>query len=234
VLHRPIETAPFHRTWKNQRPHLSRIGVNLKIYWGYMQTSLKAIIAVGVLMIALSVYANGLIQSLDPSPHENVILEVSATDNDGYTGTAHTHLVLRILSDQDVEWQSSVSSDSKQFNSFRRTMTKNEFNRIKSVVDDPKIRKLRSRYELMSGVDTSTVWKISISHPGQPQIIETVQSSTFRPSLMRLIKRPMPDTFVKLGCTIQNLSDDVMGRGDVDLDSDCKRILKIPVIERSH
>jgi hypothetical protein len=199
-----------------------------------MQDFLRTSIAAAVFVMGPSLHGHGFLQSLNPSPNGSVILEVTATHR-SWGEETYSYVYIRLLSDQTVEWQSPINRENKPFGTFRKMLTKNEFDKIKSVLDDDKLRKLRPRYELwFTIVDSSEEWKINLPHPEKPQVVEILQSSHFSPALAKESKHPLPGGLVKLGCTIQKLRGDVLGEGDVDLDGECKRVLKISAKKPSH
>jgi len=137
-----------------------------------------------------------------------------------------TYIYLRVLSNRTAECQtlSHTDPDKKDLSSYKKILTQAEFEKLESVVDNPRLHHVRARYETRYAiVDTWTEWTIKIRRPGQPQTIEVLE---FSPGLAKIMKHPYPTGLVKLGCTIQKLRSEVSGESAY-FDSECKRILEI-------
>jgi len=137
-----------------------------------------------------------------------------------------TYVYLRVFSDSTAECQPRHTAPEKNtLNSFKKTLTQDEFERIKSILDEPKVLNLRAKYDTETRwviVDTWTQWNIKFQSRGQSRTITVLE---FSPGLARAMKHPYPDTLVKLGCTIEKLRSDVSG--ELFLDSACKKVLGI-------
>ena len=185
-----------------------------------MQSMLVVIVALGLLAPA-----DNFAQSPSPSPNVDILLEVIATHS--AMTSEDRYVYLRVLSDRTAECQSSRHSNlaKKDLLPVKKTLTQDEFIRIKSVVSEPKLASVGPKYETRYAiVDTWTEWTIKIQRPGQPQIIQVLE---FSPGLARTMKHPYPDALVKLGCNIEKLRADVFGESNT-LDSECKKALGTP------
>ena len=184
-----------------------------------MQSLLIVMVGLGLLAPA-----NNLAQSARPSPNANMVLEVIATHTT--MASEDRYVYLRVFSDSTAECQPSEHSNSgEKLLVVKRTLTQDEFIRIKSVVSEPKLAAVKPKYETRYAiVDTWTEWTIKIQRTGQPQIIQVLE---FSPGLARTMKHPYSDALVKLGCNIEKLRADVSGESD-GLDSECKRVLGTP------
>jgi hypothetical protein len=130
-----------------------------------------------------------------------------------------------VYSDRTTETQSFIRSaaEPKESPAFKRkTLTQNEFIKIRTVVNAPKLAKVKPKYETRYAiVDASLRWTIKIPRPGQSQVIELLE---FSPALTKTMKHPYPDALVTLGCNIEKLRDEVSGEPHL-LDSECQRVL---------
>jgi hypothetical protein len=193
-------------------PNCDKFGLAMR---SLMQSTLVIVLALGFL-------AAGDNFAQSPSLGKDIVLEVIATHTT--LASEDKYVYLRVFSDGTAEWQSSMLSNSQKTEhlAVKKTLTQDEFIRIKSAVSEPKLAAVGPRYETRYAiVDTSTEWTIKIQRPGQPQIIQVLE---FSPGLARTMKHPYPDALVKLGCNIKKLRVDVSGESNT-LDSECKRAL---------
>jgi hypothetical protein len=157
-------------------------------------------------------------QSARIAPASLVILEVTKT----YSSLAESrnpNVYLRVFSDGAAECQSSRGDNS----AVKKTLTEDEFVQIQAVLRNPKLAKVRPRYESRYPIlDSSTEWTIKIRRTGQPQVIEVVD---FFPGMGKRMKHPYPDALVKLGCSIEKLRADVSAEA-ISLDGECQRVLR--------
>jgi len=160
--------------------------------------------------------------SPNSSPSADVLLEVTATHST--MQSEDTYIYLRVFSDGTAECQSSRHANPDGEDRYKKTLTQDEFGKLKTILDEPGLRHVRTRYETRYAiVDTSTEWVIKIRRTGRPQIIEVLE---FSPALAKIMKHPYPSALVKLGCTVQKVRSDVSGESAY-VDSECKRILEI-------
>lgn len=180
----------------------------------FKQSMLVVIVAVGLLGPAVD-----FAQSPNPSPSTDILLEVVATHST--MAGDDTYLYLRVFSDGTAECHSSAHAE-KEPRRFKKTLTQDDFSRIKSIVGNKKLANLRSRYETQYAiVDTSTEWTIKIQRPRQAQIIQILE---FSPGLAKTMKHPYPDALVRLGCNIEKLRAHVDGES-TSLDGECQKVL---------
>jgi hypothetical protein len=197
--------------------HLIQIVINS----GSAMCSLMQSTLVVVLTLRFLVVGDNFAQS--PSLGKDIVLEVIATHTT--LESEDKYVYLRVFFDGTAEWQSSMLSNSQKTKrlAVKKTLTQDEFMRIKSAVTEPKLAAVGPRYETRYAiVDSYTEWMIKIQRPGQPQIIQVLE---FSPGLARTMKHPYPDALVKLGCNIKKLRVDVSGESNKLLDSECKRAL---------
>ena len=176
----------------------------------------------------LAAIAGGLIASAmsfgqlpGRSSSGDTILEVFATHT-SFEGD-HRYVFVRVFTDGVAECESSKPSD-PEHTMRKRLLTKDEYAKIKSVVDEPKVAKLGPRYETWYGVvDTSTEWRIEIRRTGQTQVIQILN---FSPGLTKIMKHPYPNGLVKLGCNVEKLRANVIGESP-SLDSECKKVFGV-------
>jgi hypothetical protein len=177
-----------------------------------------------VLVTALAFFppASDLAQS--PKVGAEIILEVIAAHTT--MESEYRYVYLRVFSDRTAECQSSKHSDTenKELPAIKKALTQNEFIRIESVVNDPKVSTLEPKYETRYAIiDSSTEWTIKIQRSGgQTQIIRVLE---FSPGLARAMKHPYPDSLVKLGCSIKKLRADASGES-ISLDDECQMVLE--------
>jgi hypothetical protein len=163
--------------------------------------------------------ANNFAQLAAPSPAPDIILDVIATHST--MAGEERYMYLRVFSDSTAEYQSSKHSDGVENDlpAIRKTLPQDEFNRIRSVLNDAKVATLKPKYETRYAiVDSSTQWTVKIQRSGQTQSIQVLE---FSPGLARAMKHPYPDALVRLGCNIEKLRADVSGESDW-LHSDCR------------
>jgi len=175
---------------------------------------------VAVMTIGFVSPSNDLTQS--PSPRSEMVLEVMATSST-MTGE-DTYVFLRVFSDGTAECQLLNRGDleKKETPTIKKALSQDGFVRIKSVLSNSRLAKLKSRYETRYAiVDTSTEWTIKVLRPGQTQVIQVLE---FAPGLARAMKHPYPDALVKLGCSIEDLRAELSGEPNFH-DGECKRIL---------
>ena len=181
-----------------------------------------------VVMVGLGLLApaDNFAQSPSPSSNANMVLEVIATHTT-MMESEDRYLYLRVFSDSTAECQPSKHSNSekKELLVVKKALTQDEFIQIKSVVSEPKLAAVKSKYETRYAIiDSWTEWTIKIQRQGQPQIIQVLE---FSPGLARTMKHPYPKALVKLGCNIKKLRADVSGEFN-SLDSECERVLGTP------
>ena len=161
-------------------------------------------------------------QRPDGPINPGVLLEVIAT----HTTPAHEDrfVYLRVFSDGTAECQSSKPGDpeNKERGTIKKTLTKEEFSRIKSLVEEPELADVGARYETRYAiVDSWTEWRINIRRKRQVQNIEIME---FSPGLAKTMKHPYPQALVKLGCTLEKMRAYVSGEASL-LDSECRNVL---------
>jgi hypothetical protein len=187
-----------------------------------MHSTLVVMVAFGLLA------AENSAQS--PSLGTDIVLEVTATRTT--MANEVTYVYLRVFSDGTAECQSSrhSNSENRELLTVKKTLTQDEFTRIKSVMVEPKLAAVGPKYETRYAIiDTSTAWTIKIQRSGQPQIIQVIE---FSPGLARTMKHPYPDALVKLGCNIQKIRADVASESNT-FDSECKRVLGTAIWPKS-
>jgi len=200
-------------TYQALVPNCDKFGAAMR---SLMQSTLIVVLALGFLAVG-----DNFAQS--PSLGKDIVLEVIATHNT--LASEDRYVYLRVFSDGTAEWQSSKHSNSQKTEllAFKKTLTQDEFMRIKSVVSEPKLAAVGPKYETRYAiVDTSTEWTIKIQRPGRPQIIQVLE---FSPGLARTMKHPYPSALVKLGCNIEKTRADVSGESNTP-DSECMRALR--------
>ena len=134
----------------------------------------------------------------------------------------HRYLYLRVFSNGTAEWQSRNPKNKEQA-ATRAGLTKEQFKRIKSVVDDPKLANVEPSYETKYAVvDSWTEWKIKVQRPGQSQVIQVLE---FSPGLAKVMKHPYPGALVKLGCALMSTRAEVSGEA-LSLHGECKKVLQ--------
>jgi hypothetical protein len=156
-------------------------------------------------------------QSAPVAPASPEILEVTKTFS-SMVESRSPYVYLRVFSDGAAECQSSYGDNP----TIKKTLTRDDFVQIKSVLFNPKLAKVRPRYESRYTVlDSWTEWIIKIQRPGRPQVIQVVD---FFPWAEKDMKHPYPDALVKLGCSIEKLRADVSGES-ISFDRECQRVL---------
>ena len=163
-----------------------------------------------------------IISRSHPLPDADMILEIIATH--ATMASEVRYVYLRVFSDGTAEYQSSKHSDAvkNEVPVIKKTLTPDEFKKIRSVLSEPKLATLKPRYETRYAiVDTWTEWTVKIQRSGQTQSIQVLE---FSPGLARAMKHPYPDALVRLGCNIEKLRADISGEYD-SLPSDCKKAL---------
>jgi hypothetical protein len=182
-----------------------------------MQTML--VVITGLVLLAP---ADFFAQSPSPRPGADIILDVIATHST--MASEDRYVYLRAFSDGTAEYQSAKRSDAVQSDLpvMKKTLTQDEFNRIRSILSEPRLAALRPKYATRYAiVDSWTEWTVKIKRSGQTQSIQVLE---FSPGLARIMKHPYPDALVRLGCNIEKLRADVSGESD-SLHSDCKKAL---------
>lgn len=152
-------------------------------------------------------------------PSAGILVEVVAVHTT--PESEHRYVYLRVFSNGTAEWQSR-SSENKDQCSTRTALTKEQFQRIKSVVGDPKLAHLGPRYETRYAiVDSWTEWKIQVHQARQSLVIQVLE---FSPGLAKAMKHPYPDALVKLGCTVESTRAEVSG--ETLSHGECKKVLQ--------
>jgi hypothetical protein len=163
---------------------------------------------------------------LRPSPYSgsapDVVLEVSATRST--MESDYTYLYLRVFSDSTGECQpcKPANAEKAATRTIKKPLSEDEFKRIRSILDEPKLLNLNARYETKYAVlDSWTEWNIKFEIHGQSRSVAVL---SFSPGLARTMKHPYPEALTKLGCTIEKLRSDVSGES-ATLDGECKKVL---------
>ncbi|MEQ1352862.1 MAG: hypothetical protein ABLT11_02525 [Candidatus Acidiferrum sp.] len=160
-------------------------------------------------------------QSTATARPPDVILEIIQTNST--FDSDDTYLYLRVFSDSTAEYERRHSKDDVNGRSLKKTITPDQFSRIKSAVDARKVRTLKSRYETrFAMVDTSTTWKINIC--GREEC-RTVEIMNFSPGLAKTMKQGYPEALVRLGCVARKVRSDLSGE-PISGDSECLRVLQ--------
>lgn len=181
-----------------------------------MSSMLIATVAAASLPLAIS-----FAQSPATAPVQTII-EVIATHTTPQT--EHRYMYLRVFSDGTAECQLSAPTDAKNKEPaiLRKTLTKDEFTRIKSAAYEPALANVGSKYETKYAiVDSWTEWKIELHRSGQTQTIQVLE---FSPGLAETMKHPYPDALVKLGCTLKKTRAAVSGEPPSH-DYECEKVL---------
>jgi hypothetical protein len=134
-----------------------------------------------------------------------VILEVK---NKHFTvGRKIPSVYLRVFSDRSVECHSLKYTGDEVDIVKKKTLTPDEFERVRALVDQPELLNVRKRYGLMrTVVDSWMEWDIKLQHAGR---VQNITVAAFSPRSARGRNRPYPDALVKLGCSISTLRDEV-------------------------
>jgi hypothetical protein len=154
-----------------------------------------------------------------PGPSKEILLNVVAAHTTPQG--EHSYLYLRVFSDGSAECQASTpSARVKDQPTTTKPLAKDEFSRIKSIVDDQKLAGLAPKYETKyAAVDSWTEWKIEIHGSGRMQIIQVLE---FSPSLAKTMKHPYPEALVELGCSVEKARAELTGETTL-FDSKCDR-----------
>jgi hypothetical protein len=166
-------------------------------------------------IIAVAIFVG---QSSSTGPKAEILAEVVAIHTS--PEAERTYLYLRVLSNGMAEWQTSKAAE-KELATRSKALTKDDFLRIKSILDDPRLKKLGPKYETrFAVVDSWTTWKVQIARKGHSRNIEILE---FSPDLAKTLKSPYPDVLVKLGCTFKRLRADV-SEEPPSLDKTCEEV----------
>lgn len=148
------------------------------------------------------------VQSPTSISRPEILVEVTAIHTS--PETENSYLYLRVFSNGLAEWQSSRFIAGKKGPSTNSQIMKtDDFLRIKSVLDDPRLQKLKQGYDTrFAAIDSWTTWKVAIPRKNVPQ---TIQITEFSPDLANAMKSPYPDALVNLGCALKTLRSQVSG-----------------------
>jgi hypothetical protein len=158
-------------------------------------------LVLGIVAVAISAG-----QSSSTGPKTEILAEVVAIHTS--PEAERTYLYLRVFSDGMAEWQSSKTAVAdKELPTRSKALAKDDFLRIKSILADPRLKKLGPKYETRFAiVDSWTTWKVQI---GRKEHSRGIQILEFSPDLAKTLKSPYPDDLVKLGCTFKKLRADI-------------------------
>jgi hypothetical protein len=91
----------------------------------------------------------------------------------------------------------------------RKTLTSDEFSKLKAVLENQELLNVQKRYELVNLViDSWMEWNIAVPHDGGTQRIQVLN---FSPGSVGEKKKPYPVALVKLGCSIWKLRYETYG-----------------------
>jgi len=177
------------------------------------------LLGVGVLLC--EVRGQKTIESPDDSSGQ-VILEVI---NRHFTvGKKIPSVYLRVFSDRTVECHPlSYAGEEPDF-AKKKVLTPGEFERLKALLDQPELLKVRKRYELTHTVTDSWMeWDLKIQHSGA---IQQITVADFEPVSEQGFTQPYPDALVTLGCSVSKLRDELCGNEPEHRRYNCTRILQ--------
>jgi hypothetical protein len=122
-----------------------------------------------------------------------------------------------------AEWESSKAAVTDKDTSTRsKSLAREDFLRIKSILDDPRLENLAPKYETRFAViDSWTTWKVKIRREENYRSIEILE---FSPDLAKSMKHPYPAVLVELGCTFKKLRASISGDRP-SLDHACEELL---------
>jgi hypothetical protein len=161
-----------------------------------------------------------IIESPDDSP-ARMILEVI---NRHFTvGQKIPSVYLRVLSDRTATCHLLNSTGKDTGIVKEKTLTPEEFERLKAQLDRPDLRKVKRRYDLTHSVfDSWMEWDISVPHADR---LQDITVADFSPSPTRGSSQPYPDALVMVGCSISMLRDEVCGDERDYRRSNCEKVL---------
>jgi len=189
----------------------------MQLFTRACRTTLAKLLVLGIFAVAISVGP-----SSSTGPKAAILAEVVATHTS--PEAERTYLYLRIFSNGMAEWQSSEVGE-KELATRSKALTKDEFLRIKSILADPRLKKLGPNYETRFAiVDSWTTWKVQI---GRKEHSQSIQILEFSPDLAKTLKSPYPDVLVKLGCTFKKLRADISEEPS-SLDKTCEEVFSNP------
>jgi hypothetical protein len=192
--------------------------------WASLGAGLLPAIAIGNLHCDALPQNHNSPQSTRPAPPAELILEVIGTRFG--IGPSEKYLYLAIYSDLSAEFQvlGPVNPDKASSTKLKGTLTRADFARVESLLNQPSVFNLKSKYpSRLDVIDAGTSWEITIQHTQRQQKVEIV---AFDPEEARKSHRHYPDALMKLGCTIKLLRNDVT-RAQAKLQDECKKALKI-------
>lgn len=187
-----------------------------------------------VALLAFSAACLGL-AATKPNHHAKVILEVV---NRHFTvGQIIPSIYLRVYSDGTAECRTLKYTGHEHNVPKRQKIAAAELQSLEAALDDPGLRLLKEKYELMYPViDSWTEWDIIVSREPRPQKIKVldfalnIEVRDLRPA-EREKNLPYPPALLKLGCLIWKVRNQVYGDETYDekpvyLSADCKNALR--------
>src|ERR1700690_3847553 len=134
-------------------------------------------------------------------------------------------LYLRVFSNGTVECHTMSYTGVESDLIKKKTLTGEELDRLKGLVENPELTQVKRRYGLMYWVvDAWMEWDIKVPHGSHTQEIRVLN---FAPLEAEEKKQPYPDALVKLGCSIRKLRNDVYADEPSYRAKDCKQALGI-------
>lgn len=186
-----------------------------------LKTAMCAAIAVLMWVPTLHSKSGGRCLEIHEARSTDLILAISATHFTPQEERSYNYL--RIFSDSTIEWDSLKRDGPHTLHSgSKKKLPETEFNRVKSILNDPELLDLKNSYETRYAViDSWTEWRIDFHCRGQSRSLDVLE---FSPGLARAMKQPYPKALLGLGCTALQLRAEVSG-DPIHPDSECKRYL---------
>lgn len=117
-------------------------------------------------------------------------------------------LYLRVSSDRTAECH-TVRFGNESDIVKRKKIPRQEYERLKAILEDQNLLQVKHRSELMHTVlDSWMEWNITIKRGSGDQEFEV---SAFSPAAARAGGQPYPDVLTKLGCSVWNIRREVYG-----------------------
>jgi hypothetical protein len=140
---------------------------------------------------------------------KDVLLEVVQTTNDIHR--SETLGYVRIRSDGRGEAHSTQSVDFRNIDLKRKTISPEELNELRGILNDKSTGNLDSHYDRLWGAkDFRIEWQVTLLEDGNTRSINLVN---FQPFLARRKHEDYPRQLERLGCMIWLLRTEVTGEG---------------------
>lgn len=157
----------------------------------------------------------------------NSVLEVTAVDFD--IGWQQEYLYIRVQSDGTVESQilkrksGDMRFEKADVVAVKRALSTSELQQLNALLAHGDLLRLKTAYKqgAMAVVDAGTWWDIRIPRDDSYQKTHVV---AFAPDLAKAAKHPYPKALLALGCTIEKIRAESVGK-NIDTDTECRKVL---------